>query len=90
MNSVSPTDCHGLRAIDFSTEAGCDQLISRPTHRSGNILGLIFTDVPAVVTSNVGSPVGTSDHTYVSAHIRTEQTVPEISSRKIYILEVTG
>ena len=24
LNSVSPTDCHGLRAIDFSTESGCD------------------------------------------------------------------
>ena len=46
LNSVSPTDRHGQRAIDFSTESGCDQLIQRPTHRSGNILDLIFTDVP--------------------------------------------
>ena len=86
LNSVSPTDCHGLRAIDFSTESGCDQLIQRPTHRSGNTLDLIFTDVPGVVTSNVGIPIGTSDHTFVSAIIRTEQVVPEVcSSRKIYL-----
>ena len=86
MNSVSPTDRHGLRAIDFSTEAGCDQLIQRPTHRSDNTLDLIFTGVPGVVTSNVGSLIGTSDHTYISTHIRTEQVVPEISSfRKIYL-----
>ena len=80
MNSVLPTDCHGLRAIDFSTESGCDQLIQRPTHRSGNTLDLIFTDVPGVVTSNVGIPIGTS----VSAIIRTGQVVPKVcSSRKI-------
>ena len=60
LNSVSPTDCHGRRALDFSTESGCDQLIHRSTHISGNILDLIFTDVPGVVSSNVGAPVGTS------------------------------
>ena len=86
LNSVSPTDCHGLRAIGFSTESGCDQLIQRPTHRSGNTLDLIFTDVPGVVTSNVGIPIETSDHSFVSAVIRTEQVVPEVcSSRKIYL-----
>ena len=78
LNSVSPTDCHGLRAIDFSTESGCDLLIQRPTHRSGNAIDLIFTDVPGVVTSNVGIPIGTSDHSFVSAVIRTEQVVPEV------------
>ena len=84
LNSVSPSDCHGLRAIDFSTESGCDQLIQRPTHRSGNTLELIFTDVPGVVTRNVGIPIGTSDHSFVSAIIRTEQVVPKVcSSRKI-------
>lgn len=86
LNSVSPTDCHGLRAIDFSTESGCDQLIHSPTHRSGNTLDLIFTDVPGVVTSNVGSPIGTSDHSFVSAVVRTEQVVPQVcSSHKIYL-----
>ena len=86
LNSVSNTDCHGRRAFDFSTESGCDQLIQRPTHESGNILDLVFTDVPGVVLSNVGIPVGTSDHSYISAVIKTEQNVPEVtSSRKIYL-----
>ena len=86
LNSVSPTDCHGRRALDFSTESGCDQLIHRSTHRSGNILDLIFTDVPGVVSSNVGAPIGTSDHSYVSATIQTEQTVPQLSfTRKVYL-----
>ena len=86
LNSISQTDCHGLRALDFSSESGCDQIIHSPTHRSGNCLDLIFTDTPGVVAGNVGSPVGTSDHCYVSAIIKTEHAVPDISfSRKIYL-----
>ena len=86
LNSISQTDCHGLRALDFSSESGCDQIIHSPTHRSGNCLDLIFTDTPGVVAGNVGSPVGTSDHSYVSAIIKTEHAVPDISfSRKIYL-----
>ena len=86
LNSISQTDCHGSKALDFSSESGCDQIIHSPTHRSGNCLDLIFTDTPGVVAGNVGSPVGTSDHCYVSAIIKTEHAVPDISfSRKIYL-----
>ena len=86
LNSITQTDCHGLRALDFSSESGCAQIIHNPTHRSGNCLDLIFIDTPGVVTGNVGSPIGTSDHCYVSAIIKTEHTVPDISfSRKIYL-----
>ena len=75
LNSVSPTNCHGLRAMDFAAESGCEQIIHRPTHRSGNTLDLIFTDAPAIVASNVGSPVGTSDHCIVPAYIKIEQVI---------------
>ena len=86
LNSIFQTDCHGLRALDFSSESGCDQIIHNSTHRSGNTLDLIFTDTPGVVAGNVGSPIGTSDHCYVSAIIKTEHTVPDISfSCKIYL-----
>ena len=86
LGSISPTNCHGLRAFDFSCQAGCEQLVCRPTHRSGNCLDLVFTDTPGVVACNVGIPIGSSDHCYVSATIRTEQAVPDVSfSRKIYM-----
>ena len=86
LNSISQTDCLDLRALDFSSESGCDQIIHNPTHRSSNCLDLIFTDTPGVVAGNVGSPVGTSDHCYKSATIKTEHAVPDISfSRKIYL-----
>ena len=53
---------------------------------SGNCLDLILTGTPGIVAGNVGSPVGTSDHCYVSAIIKTEPAVPDIPfSRKIYL-----
>ena len=86
LESVSPTNCHGIRAFDFESETGCDQLVDRPTHRSGNRLDLLFTDAPGVVTCKVAGPIGTSDHSFISVNIKTEQSVPDISfSRKVYL-----
>ena len=86
LSSVSPTDRHGLSACDFSSVSGCEQLIHEPTHVSGNCLDLIFTDVPGVVASRVGSPIGTSDHSYISTSINIRQSVPDISfSRKVFL-----
>ena len=49
-------------------------------------MDLIFTDTPGVVAGNVDSPIGSSDHCYVSATIKTEKAVPDISFfRKIYL-----
>ena len=71
LNSISHTDFHGLRAFHFSSESGCDEIIHNPALRSGNCLGLIFIDAPGVVAGNVGSPIGTSDHCYLSVIILT-------------------
>ena len=86
LNSRSPTNCHGERALDFATESGCDQIVHEVTHTSGNCLDLIFTDSPGVITNSVGSPVGTSDHAKLSLVIKIEQDVPDVSySRKVYL-----
>ena len=86
LNSVSATDCHGLKAFDFACESGCEQIIHEATHTSGNCLDLAFTDSPGVITSKVCTPVGTSDHATVCLTIKTEQAVPEMSySQKIFI-----
>ena len=46
----------------------------------------MLTDTHGGVAGNVGSPIGTSDHCYVSAIIKTEQAVPYLSySHKIYV-----
>ena len=86
LNSISQTDCHGLRAFRFLLRVRNDQIIHDPSPRSVNCLDLIFTDTLGVVAGNVGIPNGTSDHCYASATIKTEQAVPDISfSHKIYL-----
>ena len=86
LNSVSPADGHGLRALDFSSECGCEQIIRKPTQRS-NCLELLFTDSPGVVAASVGTPVGTSDHFAICVTIKTEHAVLDVSfSRKIFIV----
>lgn len=86
LNSVSLTDCHGVAALDFATQSGCEQLITEATHRSGNCLDLFFTDSVGIVTANVGPPIGSSDHNFISANIKINQFVPDVSfSKKIYL-----
>ena len=86
LNSVSQTNPHGIAALDFSTVSGCEQLIQGATHRSGNCLDLLLTDSPGVVTARIGSPIGTSDHCFVSAVIKLDQRVPDISfTRKVFL-----
>ena len=43
----------------------------------GNRLDLVMTDVPDIVDVVVGTPLGTSDHCFVSCVLRVEQSVPE-------------
>ena len=86
LNSRSPTNSHGERALDFATQSGCEQLIYEPTHRDGNCLDLVYTDSPGVITKSVDSPVGSSDHNKLSLVIKTEQAIPDVSySRKVYL-----
>ena len=40
-------------------------MITKPIHVDGEVLNLVLTDVPGVVTVRVGPPVGTSDHSAV-------------------------
>ena len=79
LSSLSPTDYHGLRSLDFSSEAGCEQLIDRPTHISGNLLDLIFSDTPGIVACNDDTSTRMSDHSYVFAVIKTEQPVTDVT-----------
>ena len=55
-------------------------MIQRPTNRFGNVLYLIFIDIPGVVSSNVGTPIETCNNIFVSPVIKTEQTDPEVTS----------
>ena len=86
LNSVSPTDCHGIAAVNFATLSGCEQIIGEPTHRLGNCLDLLFTDVPAVVNSVVQPPLGTSDHSGLSFKLKLTHDIPNlVFNRKVYL-----
>ena len=86
LNSVSATDNHGVAALDFSTISGCEQLVNVPTHRSGNPLDLVFTDVPGIVSCRVNPPLGSSDHCTLKINAELNQIVPDVTySRKVYL-----
>ena len=85
LESVSPTDRHGRDALNFCNLSPCEQLVSGPTHIAGNRLDLVMTDVPDMVDVVVGTPLGTSDHCFVSCVLRLQQSVPEYNVRSTEI-----
>ncbi|MEL7079479.1 MAG: reverse transcriptase family protein, partial [Cyanobacteria bacterium J06582_2] len=78
----SITDQHGRSALEFSVSSACEQLISEPTHKDGNTLDLVFTDVPAIVEAKVSEFVGTSDHCSLSISVRVNQRIPSATIEK--------
>ena len=80
------TDSHGRSAFKFSTFAGLDQLITQPTHTSGNILDVVMTDVPGIVEAEITSPIGNSDHFGLSITVRVNQNIPDRTiSKRIWL-----
>ena len=76
LDSVPPTYRQGRDALDFCNLSGSDELVRCPTHIAGNRLDLAMTDVPDIVDVFVGTPLGTSDHGFVSCVLRVEQSIP--------------
>ena len=73
---VSPTDRHGRDALDFRNLLGSEKLVRCPIQIAGNGLDLVMTDIPDIVDVLVGTPLGTSDHCFVSCVLRVGQSVP--------------
>ena len=78
----SITDQHGRSARDFSASSACEQLISEPTHKDGNTLDLVFTDVPAIVDAKVCEFIGTSDHCGIVMNVSVNQHIPNATIEK--------
>ena len=85
------TNRHGVTAFDFATVSGCDQLVVGPTDARGGTLDLLMTDVfdlvrVAVVAPIGATPVGSPDHSSLSAVISMVQAVPNLCvSRKVFL-----
>ena len=61
-------------------------MVVGPTHARGGTLHLFVTDVPDLVQVAVVAPMGTSDHSSLSAVISMAQAVPNLRvSRKIFL-----
>ncbi|MEL7520149.1 MAG: reverse transcriptase family protein, partial [Cyanobacteria bacterium J06553_1] len=76
------TDQHGRSAREFSVSSACEQLINEPTHKDGNILDLVFTDIPGIVEAKVSEFVGSSDHCSLSINVSVNQRIPRSTIEK--------
>ena len=80
------TNRHGVAAFEFATVSGCDQLVVGPTHACGGTFDLLMTDVPNLVRVAVVAPIGSSDHSSLSAVISMAQAVPNLCvSRRVFL-----
>jgi len=72
-NNVMSDDVHN-NFFDFISSHGMTQFVHRPTRHSSsgtdNVLDLIFSNDPlSVIITNVGHPLGTSDHATIEFNI---------------------
>ena len=80
------TDDDGRAAFEFGVSSGTSQLVKEQTHSRGNVLDLLFTDVPETVTVKVDDHIGNSDHSALSINIVINQPVlPVVSDRVVYL-----
>ena len=66
----------GVAFLDFATVSGCDQLVTGLTHACGGTLDLLMTDVPDLVWVAVVAPLGSSNHSSLSAAISMALAIP--------------
>ena len=87
LESVSPTDQYGRDTLDFCNLSGCEQLVLCPTHIAGDRLNLVIMDAPDIVdVLFIGTPLGTSNHCFVSFVLQVEQSGPENNIRSTVLL----
>ena len=91
LKSVSPTDRHSIAAFDFANLSSYTQLIKDLTHKLGNCLDLLFTDVPGVVDHSVDPPLGNSDHSSISFTVKMSFKITNITFFwKVYLKSRIG
>ena len=86
LKSVSFTNFHGFAALDFVNLFGCTQLIKELTHKLGNYMDLLLTNVLGVVDPLVDHPLGNSDHSSISFSVKMGFKITNILfSREVYL-----
>ena len=83
--SVSPT-IHGHAVFDFTSLSGGEQLVANATHKAGNHLDMVLTNVSGTIEVNVFPLVGSSDHSLLSCIVSTAAHIPNFSlNRHVFI-----
>ena len=83
--SESPSDRHCIAVFDFVNLSGCMQLIKKSTHKLGNCLDLLLTDVPGVVDLLLGN----LDHSFIWFSMKMYFSITNITfSYKAYLKSV--
>ena len=73
---MSPTNHHGVEVLNFANLSGGTHLIKEPTHKFGNCLDLLLTDVLGVVNLLVDSPLDNFNHSSISFSVKMGFKVP--------------
>ena len=72
--------------LDFATITGCDQRAIGPTHARGGTRDLLMTLVIDLAGVTFVAPLGSSDHSSLSAAISMAQAVPNFCvSRRVLL-----
>ena len=80
------TSSSGQAALDFVSSPGCTQLVAEPTHKSGGVLDLVFTDVRDIVNVTLCDKFGNSDRHALKLGITVTQIVQlVVSDRMVYL-----
>ena len=86
-NANTPCELHG-RFLDFlNCELGHSQIINEPTHKSGNILDLLFTNIPGLIRNLKvldQNEFCLSDHRAISFDIEIEVKYKSCPKRKVF------
>lgn len=86
LGSHSPTDRHGISALNFCDSVGCDQLVTGPTHISGNPLDLLLTDVSGLIDVQTSAPIGSSDHCSLHCRLQLDFSIPDFTvTRQVFL-----
>lgn len=73
--------------LNLFNDLGLSQLISEPTHRSGNTLDVLLSNTPPLIENIIVSFPGShvsSDHSYITFSIRSHIKRKKIAKRSIY------
>ena len=85
----STTNLHRKAACDCTSSSDFVQMVKKPSHFNAAVITLVLTDVPDVVEIRVGSPIGTSNHSFVFIDVVLKQPISQLVCRQEVYLKTS-